>query len=116
MYSIGNYIQYPAINHNGKEYEKVYIHTLTYRTETLCCTPETNTTLYINHISIKKERNYILFYTFLKISRNWCVNTFNRNSFNELNKTSTTVFCIPLLFCRMSIIKKKNHSPNKVMS
>ena len=27
MYSTGNYIQYPAINHNGKEYDKgkVYI-------------------------------------------------------------------------------------------
>ena len=22
LYSTGNYIQYPAINHNGKEYEK----------------------------------------------------------------------------------------------
>ena len=22
LYSIGNYIQYPVINHNGKEYEK----------------------------------------------------------------------------------------------
>ena len=26
LYSIGNYIQYPAINHNGKEYEKnIYV-------------------------------------------------------------------------------------------
>ena len=26
LYSMGNYIQYPVINHNGKEYEKnVYI-------------------------------------------------------------------------------------------
>ena len=31
-YSTGNYIQYPVINHNGKEHE-------------LCCTPETNMTL-----------------------------------------------------------------------
>ena len=22
----GNYIQYPVINHNGKEYEKIYIY------------------------------------------------------------------------------------------
>ena len=33
-YSIGNYIQYPVINHNGKEYEKecvcVYIYTHTH--------------------------------------------------------------------------------------
>ena len=28
LYSTGNYIQYPAINHNGKEYEKecIYIY------------------------------------------------------------------------------------------
>ena len=26
LYSIGNYIQYPVINHNRKEYEKEYIH------------------------------------------------------------------------------------------
>ena len=25
LYSIDNYIQYPMINHNGKEYEKEYI-------------------------------------------------------------------------------------------
>ena len=25
LYSTGNYIQQPVINHNGKEYEKVYI-------------------------------------------------------------------------------------------
>ena len=24
LYSTGNYIQYPLINHNGKEYEKVH--------------------------------------------------------------------------------------------
>ena len=26
LYSTGNYIQYPLINHNGKDYEKVYIY------------------------------------------------------------------------------------------
>ena len=26
LYSTGNYIQYPAINHNGKEYKKEYIY------------------------------------------------------------------------------------------
>ena len=26
LYSIGNYIQYSMINHNGKEYENEYIH------------------------------------------------------------------------------------------
>ena len=41
LYSTGNYIQYPVINHNGKEYEKIYIRI----TESLCCTAEINTTL-----------------------------------------------------------------------
>ena len=26
LYSTGNYIQYPVINHNGKQYEKEYIY------------------------------------------------------------------------------------------
>ena len=26
LYSTGNYIQYPEVNHKGKEYEKEYIH------------------------------------------------------------------------------------------
>ena len=26
LHSTGNYIQYPVINHNGKEYEKEYIY------------------------------------------------------------------------------------------
>ena len=30
LYSTGNYIQYPMINHNGKENEKVYIYTHTH--------------------------------------------------------------------------------------
>ena len=41
LYSTGNYIQYPVINHNGKEYIYIYI----YITESLCCTAEINTTL-----------------------------------------------------------------------
>ena len=42
LHSTGNYIQYPVINHNGKEEaEKVYICI----TESLCCTAEINTTL-----------------------------------------------------------------------
>ena len=39
LYSIGKYIQYPVINHNGKEYEKEYICI----TELLCCTAEMST-------------------------------------------------------------------------
>ena len=41
QYSTGNYIQHSVINHNRKEYEKEYVYTCT--TESLCCTPETNT-------------------------------------------------------------------------
>ena len=44
LYSTENYyIQYPVINHNGKEYEKEYIYVRI--TESLCCTAEINTTL-----------------------------------------------------------------------
>ena len=58
-YSTGNYIKYLVINHSGKEYEKeyiyiyIYIYIYTYITESLCCRPETNTTLYVNYTSIK---------------------------------------------------------------
>ena len=44
LYSTENYIQYPVINHNRKEYLKkecIYICV----TESLCCTAEINTTL-----------------------------------------------------------------------
>ena len=41
LYSTRNYIQYLVINHNGKEYEKEYIYKCI--TESLFCTPETNT-------------------------------------------------------------------------
>ena len=40
-----NYIQYPEINHNGKEYRKEYKKECTYITESLFCTAETNATL-----------------------------------------------------------------------
>ena len=51
LYSTGNYIQYPVINHNRKEYEKecvcvyIYTHTHIYITESLCYTAEINTTV-----------------------------------------------------------------------
>ena len=38
LYSAGNYIQYPVINRNGKEYEKEYTYICI--TESLCCTAE----------------------------------------------------------------------------
>ena len=46
LYSTGNYIQYPVINHNRKEYEKEYVCVCI--TESLCCTAEINTTLLIS--------------------------------------------------------------------
>ena len=47
LFSTGNYIQYPVMNHNGKEYEKecVYIYVYICITESLCCTAEINKTL-----------------------------------------------------------------------
>ena len=51
LYSTGNYIHYPMINHNGKEYEKEYVYV--YVTELLCFTAEINTALYMNYTSIK---------------------------------------------------------------
>ena len=41
LYSTGNYIQYLVINHNGKEYENVYV----YITESFFCTAVINTAL-----------------------------------------------------------------------
>ena len=39
-YSTGNYIQYPVINHNGKEYEKNVCICIA---ESLCCAAKINT-------------------------------------------------------------------------
>ena len=55
LYSTGHYIQYLVITYSGKEYEKhIYIYICI--TESLCCTPETNTTLLINYTPIKKKQ------------------------------------------------------------
>ena len=65
LYSTGNYIQYPVINHNGKGDEKEYIiysyiYICTklnmYITESLCCIAEINIVnqLYFNKINFKK--------------------------------------------------------------
>ena len=43
LYSTGNYIQHFVITYKGKESEKEYMYM--YVNESLCCTPETNTTL-----------------------------------------------------------------------
>ena len=50
LYSTGNYIQNPVVNHNGKKYEKEYICI----TESLCCTAE------IKH-NIENELYFIIF-------------------------------------------------------
>ena len=42
LYSTENYIQYPVINHNGKEYEEECMIRVT---ESLCCSAEINITL-----------------------------------------------------------------------
>ena len=43
LYSTGSYIQYPVINHNGKEYKKKNV--CMWITESLCCAAEIATTL-----------------------------------------------------------------------
>ena len=44
LYSPGNYMPFPVLNHNGKEYEKeAFVCSCT--TESLCCTSVINTTL-----------------------------------------------------------------------
>ena len=70
LYSTGNYIQYPVINHNGKEYEKEYIYmciymcvcVYMYKTESLCCTPETievlEETMVNSHVNLEWERMF----------------------------------------------------------
>ena len=62
LYSTGNYIQYPMIKHNGKEYEKEYIYICV--TESLCCLAETNTTfvnqLHFNKINLSAQLGQIL--------------------------------------------------------
>ena len=39
LYTTGNHMQYPVINHHGKEHECLYL------SESLCCTAEIGTTL-----------------------------------------------------------------------
>ena len=42
LYSTGNYIQYPVINRNGKEYENEYIYTYIYY-------------IYMNHFAVHQK-------------------------------------------------------------
>ena len=54
-FGTGNYIQYPMINHNGKDHEKECM------TKSLYCTTETNTTLKINYTSVNFFFFFLLF-------------------------------------------------------
>ena len=55
LYSTENCIQYLIINYNGKEYKKnIHMCVCVCLTESLCYTPEMNTTLKISYISILK--------------------------------------------------------------
>ena len=58
-YSTGNYIQYLVITCNRKESEKIDMCVCI--TESLCCIPETNTTLWINYTLIKDHNNKVCF-------------------------------------------------------
>ena len=57
LYSTGNYTPYFVLTYKGKESEYICIYTHTHIciTESLCCTPEINTTLSINFTSINKN-------------------------------------------------------------
>ena len=78
LYSTRIYIQYPVINHNGKEYICI--------TESLCCAAEINTILWI-YISIK---------FFKKSIRNACFKDFAVNLYSSLQ--SSFIFTYLLIF------------------
>ena len=66
----GIYIQWLVMIYNGKESEKVYIdtHTYIYITVSFFCTPETNTTLWINYSLIKGLKRNFKIYTNISLS------------------------------------------------
>ena len=45
VYCTGDYIQYLVITYSGKESEKEHMYMYICMSESLCCTPETNTTI-----------------------------------------------------------------------
>ena len=59
-YSTGKFTQYSVATHVGKEPER---EVCVWITDSLCCTPETNTTLKVNYASLnyflKKEKNLV---------------------------------------------------------
>ena len=52
LYSTGNYIPYLVMERHLKKNRYIHI----WISESLCCVPETNRTLYINYTSIKKKK------------------------------------------------------------
>ena len=89
LYFTGNYAQYFVITCMEKESVEVYIcvcvcvyvcvcvqgyeYMYVYKTESLCCTPKTNTTLWINYTSIKNIYKNINHNQTLTIIRRWQV-------------------------------------------
>ena len=60
--STGNYLQYPIINHNEKQYKKnIYmcVCECVSVTEPLCCKAEINTALSISYIPIKLQKKIL---------------------------------------------------------
>ena len=56
LYGTKNYVQYPMINHTGKEYLEKNVYVCI--TESLWCTAVINTTLYINYTSTKNKNKF----------------------------------------------------------
>ena len=83
LYITGNYIEYPVINHNFKEYMRI--------TESLFCTAETNTTLQIDNTSINfyKDIKWLPMYHFL--SKHWTINVFDVIDGDTVLKTHLSV-------------------------
>ena len=67
LHSSGKSIQYSVIAYMRKESEKEWIYTCICMTESLCCTPKTNTTLshlYFTKIYLKELQIHLNFYSY----------------------------------------------------
>ena len=60
-YSTRNYIQYPIINHSGKEYEKIFIYTHRYVCVCRC--------KLLNHFAVLQKRTQLDFLRFIYFCR-----------------------------------------------
>ena len=96
LYSTGNYIQYPAINHNGKENEKES----TCITKSLSCIAEVHNlvnNLYVNKIHfLKREFPFFIVLIFL-LRFPMCSLTSIIFSFNSLIRSLTATLTV--FFC-----------------